>query len=386
MRILTLYSSASLTAEIASRSGVSLTALMHPAACDKLRQTSVRADVMPLPIRRKIDFRAARQVRRAIRETKPDLIHAFYPRPLSLATMSTRGMKTPPPIVSFRGIASRLKWWDPAEWVSHYHRRVAAHACESRAVFDAMVASGIDPAKCYVTYNTAEVAHLTSPGRAALKPWGVDRNSFVVATVAAMRWVKGTDLLLRSAIECADLKDVVWLLIGPILDRRIRRLTRHPAIADRVIHTDFQPDAATLVSGADLFAMPSRNEGLCVAMLEAMQQGVCPIVSDAGGMKEVVRDGVDGLVVPKEDSTALALAIRSLHRDRPRRQQLAASARQRVGEMTSPSVVADRMLDMYAEVLGQQTKAARTVSIAEAAKSATAETTSENARPFREAA
>jgi len=375
MRLLTLDSSTSLTAEIANRSEVSLTAIVFPDAYEELRRSDVRADIVPLSIRRKIDFRAVRRVRDVIRDVKPDVIHAFHPRPLTIATLATCGMKNAPPIVSFRGIASQLKWWDPAEWISHYHSRVAAHACESRAVSDALVASGVDAAKCYVTYNTAEVSRLACPGKAALQPWGVDQNRFVVATVAAMRWVKGTDVLLRAAIECADLRNVTWLLVGPIMDRRIRRLVRHPAIADRVVHTGFQPDAAALVSGADLFAMPSRNEELCVAMLEAMQQGVCPIVSDAGGMKEVVRDGVDGLVVPKEDPTALALAIRTLYRDRRRRKQLAASAQQRVSEMTSPSVVVDRMLDMYAEVLGHETSVAQTVSMTDATVSITCEST-----------
>jgi glycosyltransferase involved in cell wall biosynthesis len=94
--------------------------------------------------------------------------------------------------------------------------------------------------------------------------------------------------------------------------------------------------------------MPSRHEGLCRALLEAMAAGTCPVVSDAGGMKEMVRAGRDGLVVPRENVPALADAIRLLHADRGRLAACAASARQRMADVCTPQAFADRVLAVHA--------------------------------------
>src|SRR5690606_38757641 len=101
----------------------------------------------------KLSWRSIVAVRQAIRQTRPDLIHAFYPRPLAHSLLAATSLGVNVPLVSYRGITSRLNRWSPSEWVTYLSSRVAAHACESAAVRDALVASGIDPAKCHVVYN-----------------------------------------------------------------------------------------------------------------------------------------------------------------------------------------------------------------------------------------
>jgi glycosyltransferase involved in cell wall biosynthesis len=146
------------------------------------------------------------------------------------------------------------------------------------------------------------------------------------------------------------------LLIGKVADPVIDRLAADPRVRDRVRLVGHRADAAALVSGADLFVMPSRAEALCQALLEAMHQGVCPVVSDVGGMKEVVRHGQDGLVVPQEDPQALAEAIRQLHANRSLANAFAASARQRVAETFTPQKMAERTFALYRRVLATGTR------------------------------
>jgi glycosyltransferase involved in cell wall biosynthesis len=117
--------------------------------------------------------------------------------------------------------------------------------------------------------------------------------------------------------------------------------------------TGHRPDASELISGADLFVMPSRAEALCQALLEAMYQRVCPVVSNAGGMKEVVRNERDGLVVPAENVDALATAIRRMRADPARLQAYAESARERVLDVFSPDKLAERCLAIYHQLLGR---------------------------------
>jgi glycosyltransferase involved in cell wall biosynthesis len=302
----------------------------------------------------KLSLRAAWQLRRLIQSERPDVVHAFYARPLAHLLMAVTGLRRRPKIVSFRGITSPISVANAGDWLSYRHPLVDAHACESDAVRQALIRSGIDASRCHTVYNTMYSAVSRRPGRPALVQFDIPHNAFVIATVGAFRTVKGADLLLEAAIACADLKDVYWLLIGKVLDAKVERLAADVRIRDRVRLVGYKPDAAELVSGADLFVMPSRAEALCQALLEAMHQGVCPVVSDAGGMKEVVRHGQDGLVIPAGEVESLAAAVRKLCGDRALVEQFAKSAEHRIREMLTPVAMASRCVSVYQSLLSAQ--------------------------------
>jgi glycosyltransferase involved in cell wall biosynthesis len=289
-------------------------------------------------------------VREAIRRTQADVVHAFMSRSLAHAVLATATMRNAPRLVSFRGILATPHLWDPVQWITYRCPLIAAHACESEAVRDAMIASGVDAARCGVVYNC--VARTLKPvGRiAARRAWNVPHDAFVIGTVANIRHVKGVDLLLRAARECVDLPNVYFVVMGKVCDRHVAKMGADPRIARRVRLTGLLKNAADLVAGADLFVMPSRSEGLCRALLEAMSHGLCPVVSDAGGMKEVVRHGEDGLVTPRGDVAALAAALRRLHGDRELLAALGSSAQRRMNEFT-PTAMAERLARLYRTVM-----------------------------------
>jgi glycosyltransferase involved in cell wall biosynthesis len=299
----------------------------------------------------KLNPRAIWQVRRILQRERPDIVHAWFGRALAHSAFAASGLRQRPKIASMRGIIGPLRRRNPGDWVTYWHPLVDAHACESEAVRRSLVASGIPADRCWVTYNCIKERTLPGPGRAGLRQFEIPDDAFVVGTVAAMRPVKGVDLLLKAAIQCADLSNVYFLLIGRVLDPAIHALAAEPSIRDRVRLVGHRSDAAQLISGADLLAMPSRSEGIAHALLEGMHQGVCPVVTDVGGLKEVVRHQQDGLVVPPEDVAALAGAIRTLHSDRPLVAKLAAAAKRRVAETFTAAEVAARCHAMYRHLL-----------------------------------
>jgi glycosyltransferase involved in cell wall biosynthesis len=306
----------------------------------------------------KLNVRAVWQLRSLMDEIRPDIVHAFYGRAQAHAVLAATARRPRPKIVTFRGVSSPLSRLDAGDWLSYRHPLIDAHACESAAVRDALVASGVDAARCWVTYNSMYMPPQDRPGRAGLAQFRIPQGAFVIGTMAAMRRVKGIDILLRAAIQCADLEDAYWILFGQVVDPEIWSLAADPRISDRVRLAGHRQDASELISGADVFVMPSRAEALCQALLEAMQQAVCPVVSDAGGMREVVRNGQDGLVVPVENVGGLAQAIRKLYADRRELSRLAASAHQRVADQFTSEKMAERCLAMYQSMMNAD--AART--------------------------
>ncbi|MEZ5976966.1 MAG: glycosyltransferase family 4 protein [Planctomycetota bacterium] len=99
-----------------------------------------------------------------------------------------------------------------------------------------------------------------------------------------------------------------------------------------------------LLARAHVLALPSLwGEPYGLATLEAMAHGLAPVVTDDGASPEIVRDGVDGLVVPKDDAAALADALAKLASDEALRARLAASSVERVATTFAPGPYYDAL-------------------------------------------
>jgi glycosyltransferase involved in cell wall biosynthesis len=351
VKVLTVCGDA-LVEPLAEQPDVEQFALVSPQNVDRLGRLERVKKTFPYRAATKLHPPTIFNVRRAIQEVRPDVVHAFFSRPLAHVLLATTGMRDAPPIVSFRAIATPPSRFDPADRISYLHRRVDAHACEAWASARGLLAAGVPRERCFVSYRYSDCPK-QSPGRAGLEPWDVPPDAFVVASRGSFRPVKGADVLIRAAIECSDLRDIYWLLIGPIRDKRLATMVREPRIRDRVRCLGYQEAGRELISGADLFAMASWSEGIPTALLEAMWQGVCPVVTAAGGMPEVVVHGQSGLVVSKGDHRALSAAIRSLHQNRDRLLAYGQAARRRMERDFTPAAFASRVMDIYRRVLKQ---------------------------------
>src|SRR6185295_1094198 len=140
--------------------------------------------------------------------------------------------------------------------------------------------------------------------------------------------------------------DATWTIIGDGPDAAALRAA-WPA-SDGVRHLGAMTNAETIASLADhdVFVLPTRVEGLPVALLEAMGSGVVPVVSDIeSGVPEVVTAGVSGLLPPVGDVEGFAAAIARLDADRPLLERMSAAARRTVEERFD---VRDRVADYQA--------------------------------------
>ena len=110
-------------------------------------------------------------------------------------------------------------------------------------------------------------------------------------------------------------------------------------------------DVRAIWAQAHVAALPSRREGLPKSLLEAAACGRALIATDVPGCREIARPGVDGLLVPADDATALADAIEHLMRDRDLRLLYARNARQIVVDEFSSAHIAKAIVALYARLL-----------------------------------
>lgn len=301
--------------------------------------------------RHRFDRRAVALYRELLRDHPRDILHAFTNRALSTALLATRRLERPPRLVGYRGTMGHLSRWDPASRLSYLHPRVNAIVCVSDAVRRYLLEFNLPESRLAVIWKGHELSWYTPAPRAALDTFGIPPDATTVAFVGNIRPVKGVNILL-DAFETLSADDTGHLLLfGEVRDPKIRRrMNRH----SRIHFLGFQANAAELAGACDIAVMPSiEREGLPKAILEAMAQGVVPVVTRVGGLPELVEHNVSGLVVPPGDTPALRDALATLLRDPARRRQLAAAARERVNGPFHFRHTVEKHLALYRRLLDQ---------------------------------
>lgn len=141
---------------------------------------------------------------------------------------------------------------------------------------------------------------------------------------------KGVDELL-AALAAPALEGLAWqaTIAGNGEVERYRARAEALGLGDRVRFAGWVDEAGTraLLAEADLFTLPSRNEGLPMAIIEAMAYGLPVVATPVGAITDAVREGETGLLVPPGDAPALAQALARLVGDPGLRRQLGAAGR-----------------------------------------------------------
>lgn len=114
-----------------------------------------------------------------------------------------------------------------------------------------------------------------------------------------------------------------------------------------------QPDMPTVLSQSHIICLPSYREGLPKALLEAASCGKPIVATDVPGCREIVRDGVNGFLVPPRDALALAEALQKLIVDKDLRKQMGAKGREIVLQEFSEKKIISETLAVYQEILRQ---------------------------------
>ena len=153
-------------------------------------------------------------------------------------------------------------------------------------------------------------------------------GELLALTVANFRWQKGYDVLLSAAKQVTDrCVPVRFAAVGdgplrPDLERRHVELSLH----DHFVFLGERDDVPRLLAAADMFVLPSRYEGLPLALMEAVCSGLPVVATAVSEIPNLLTNGSDALLVPPEEPGALAEAITEMARDAALRRRLAAAA------------------------------------------------------------
>jgi glycosyltransferase involved in cell wall biosynthesis len=188
--------------------------------------------------------------------------------------------------------------------------------------------------------------------RGVRRELGIPEGAPLVGTVGNLTPKKAHgDLIEAVSMVRRTLPDVRLILVGQgPLERDLRDRVRGLGLDDAVVFAGYRTDAPRLMGAFDVFALPSRFEGLSIALLEAMALGRAVVATRVGGSPEVIEDGESGVLAEAGDPGALAEAIRSLLDDPSRRARMGEAARRRAGSFDIRAA-ATRMEEVYEGLL-----------------------------------
>jgi len=328
------------------REGLELEIMAEPSSPYRPLMEQAGLALSPLVCSSKLDLRAIQAVRGRLRFKPFDIIHAFTGRTLSNALLASYGLNIKR--VAYRGTCGHISRWDPSSWLTYLHPGLDKIICVSEAVRQYLLSRGVAQARLTTIPKGHDPIWYQTKRRPALQEFGIEREALVIGCAANMRPVKGVDLLLEAASLLPPNRPVHLLLVGEVRDAKILRLAAQMPPHIQVHLPGFRSDAATLMGACHIFVMPSRDrEGLPKAVIEAMAQAVPVVVTEVGGLPELVRNGIDGLSVPKEDRLALANALQTLLGDEELRRRLGRQAQERIRSDFCIAKTVNQVLTLY---------------------------------------
>ena len=208
----------------------------------------------------------------------------------------------------------------------------------------AVVPSGID-------LNRFSQARVN--GRQVPEWFGCPSDAIIVGSVGWLTDVKGHRYLLEAAKKITQTRPGLHIVI-------VGSGNQHDALQQQATQLGLEASVhllghrdniETCLAGFDLFVLPSSNEGMGRALIEAMVAGLPVIATKVGGIPALVNHGVNGLLVPSGDAQALADALRSILEHPDMARKLGEAARQSIGARFGASNMVRAIETLYEETL-----------------------------------
>jgi len=233
----------------------------------------------------------------------------------------------------------------------------------SRAVAENYTIQGIPLAKGTVIHNAVDLSEFSTHDPAPVRSdLGFVPRERLVGVVGRLDWWKGHEYFLEAMAEVAQrIPNLRGLIVGAPEDtsrnreyyQKLQSLTKSLGLDGKVVFTGFRGDVPLLMSALDVVVLSSSApEPFGRVVIEGMAAGKPVVATAAGGVLDIIEDGVNGLLVPRQDSRAMAEAVVELLSDREKARRMGLAARRRVEEKFTVQRHVAAVQQVYDAVLG----------------------------------
>ncbi|MCL4562643.1 MAG: glycosyltransferase family 4 protein [Chloroflexi bacterium] len=296
------------------------------------------------------------------RHEQPDLVHHFTVKPVIYGSLAARLAGVPDLVNSITGLGylflqdnrlirmlrSLVSLLYRYALQYHHGQVIFENQFDSHAFQQLKL---VRPDQCHLIEGAGVDSNIYHP---APEPAGTPR----VILPGRMLWDKGVGLFVEAARLLQPRLAARFELVGnldpgnpaAIKEETIRQWEKEGLLA----WCGFQEDMAQVYQQSHIVVLPSSGEGLPTALIEAAACGKPIVTTDVPGCRDVVADGVNGILVPPQDPAALTAAIERLVVDAQLRQSMGARGREIVMTRFTNEIVNRETLEVYQKALGQQ--------------------------------
>jgi len=334
--------------------GVRAIVLCPPEAELGRRASAAGIEVFPCPMRKSYDLAAVRTILRVLREEAVDIVNTHSGRDSFLAGVAARLSRRRPAVVRTRHLAMPITSRVSYAYLPHRVVTVSGYVKEY------LVREGVPGERIVVVPTGIETGRFADGAAPAnlREELGLPPDVLLVGAVAVLRNKKGLRFLLEAAPSVlARFPRTVFLIVGTgPQEENLRNAIVSMGLSGSVRMLGHREDVSRILLSLDLFVLPTVQEALGTAFLEAMATGRAVVGCRVGGVPEVVEEGKTGLLVPPEDPAALAEAILTLLADGELRARMGAAGRQSVMARYSVEEMCRRMWEVYRSLLSERGK------------------------------
>ena len=225
------------------------------------------------------------------------------------------------------------------------------------------IASGVDLAQFPLAAPLANAAGASAVAHGGAAARDQQPQPFRIGLIGRICPWKGQHVFLRAAAQvAAQFKEVEFFVIGAALfgeqeyEAEVKKLARDLGIEDRVVFTGFCSDIHKRIAALDLVVHASTTgEPFGQVIVQGMAASKPVIATNGGGVREIVEDGVTGLLIPMGDPAAMAAAICRLLRDPVEAAAMGRRGRQRVEQRFTIERTAERVAGVYRQLVQRRT-------------------------------
>jgi glycosyltransferase involved in cell wall biosynthesis len=316
----------------------------------KARRFGLRVE--PLAARSEFDLSSMLALSRIVRDFQPDLIHYHTSRALGLGTLASYLGRRVPSVAS-RRVSFPLTRNPLAGW--KYTHRVDRIIAVSEGIRRVLLDAGVPPSHIEVIHSCVDLERFrkVSDRKTLRRELGYEGGEFVVGTVGHLARHKGHAILVEAArILLSEPVPFRFLLVGEGEEQAsLRRQLQESGLEGRFRLAGFVEEVADVLPALDLFVFPSLSgEGSPGAVKEAMACGIPIVATSIAGLDELLRDGMDGWLVPPGDPAALAETILRVASDQSLGIEFGRRSRERVLRF-SPERMVEATESLYGKLL-----------------------------------
>ncbi len=327
--------------------------------------TGMGINVLPLDLKDRINFNNIKILSEIIRKKKIDIVHSQGARADFFARMAARNLR--PKVKVVNTIAMPVKGYDVSVFRKYVYRFFDSFSEQyvdwfivvSEVLRKTLIdAHKIPPDMITRIYNGIELDEYRpddsgkSPGNIR-EEYNIEGDVFLMGAVGRMVWQKGFKYLVQAIPEIvSEIPDLKLLLAGngPLRDK-LEDLSEELGVRDKIIFAGFRNDIKDVLSAVDILSVPSLLEGFPMVILEAMAMAKPIVAADIDGIAEQIIDGVNGILVPPKDPSALAKAVILVLNDKELAMSMGSAAREEAEQEFSVEKMVTETEKVYSSLM-----------------------------------